>query len=116
MKRVPAIFYRTETGNEPVRQWLKAMSAEDRRRIGEDLKTVEFGWPLGMPLCKSLGGGLHEVRTDLTDKRTARIFFYIDRLQRLVVLHGVVKKTRKTRAEDIALARANKSRHERSIG
>lgn len=115
MKRVPAIFYRTEAGNEPVREWLRAMTAEDRRRLGEDLKSVEFGWPLGMPVCKSLGGGLHEVRTDLAGNRTARIFFYIDRLQRLVVLHGVVKKTRKTPAEDLALARANKGKHERNI-
>jgi phage-related protein len=116
MKRVPAIFYRTEAGNEPVREWLKAMSPEDRRRIGEDLKSVEFGWPLGMPVCKSLGGGLHEVRTDVAGNRTARIFFYIDRLQRLVVLHGIVKKTRRTPAADLALARTNKGRHERNIG
>jgi phage-related protein len=115
MKRVPAIFYRTEAGNEPVREWLKAMTAEDRRRIGEDVKSVEFGWPLGMPVCKALGGGLHEVRTDLSGNRTARVFFYIDRFQRLVVLHGIVKKTRKTPPEDLALARANKRKHERSV-
>jgi phage-related protein len=115
MKRVPAIFYRTEAGNEPVREWLKAMTAEDRRRIGEDAKSVEFGWPLGMPVCKALGGGLHEVRTDLSGNRTARVFFYIDRFQRLVVLHGIVKKTRKTPPEDLALARANKRKHERSV-
>ena len=116
MKRVPAIFYRTEAGNEPVREWLKAMSAEDRRRIGEDLKSVEYGWPLGMPVCRSLGGGLHEVRIDLAGNRTARVFFYIDRRHRLVVLHGIVKKTRRTPAADLALTRANKGRHERSIG
>lgn len=115
MKRVPAIFYRTEAGGEPVREWLRAMSPEDRRRIGEDLKTIEFGWPVGMPLCRSVGGGLHEVRTDLSGNRTARIFFYIDRLQRLVVLHGIVKKARKTPAEDLALARANKGKHERNV-
>jgi antitoxin HicB len=48
------------------------LPAEDRRRIGEDIKTVEFGWPLGMPTCRPLGEGLHEVRTDLTGNRTAR--------------------------------------------
>ena len=115
MKRVPAIFYRAKAGNEPAREWLKAMTAGDRRRIGEELKSVEFGWPLGMPICKSLGGGLHEMRTNLACNRTARIFFYIDRLQRLVVLHGIVKKTRKTPAEDLALARANKGKHERNM-
>ena len=115
MKRAPAIFYRTEAGNEPVREWLKSMIAEDRRRVGEDLKTVEFGWPVGMPLCRSLGGGLHEVRSDLAGNRTARMFFYIDRLGRIVVLHGIVKKTRKTPAEDLALARAKKRKHERGM-
>jgi len=115
MKRVPAIFYRTEAGKEPVREWLKAMNADDRRRIGEDLKTIEFGWPVGMPVCRSLGAGLHELRSKLAGNRTARLFFYIDRLQRLVVLHGMIKKTRKTPAEDLALARANKGKHERNM-
>ena|SRR5438128_851377 len=63
MKRVPAIFFRTSTGGEPVREWLRAMDAEDRRRIGEDLKTVEFGWPVGMPTCRAMDNGLYEVRT-----------------------------------------------------
>jgi len=116
MKRVPAIFYRTEAGNEPVRDWLRSMSAEDRRRVGEDLKIIEFGWPLGLPLCRSLGAGLHELRSDLGSNRTVRIFFYVDRLQRLVVLHGIVKKTRQTPAADLALARSNKRKHERSLG
>jgi len=116
MKRVPAVFFRTEAGHEPVREWLKAMQPEDRRRIGEALKTVEFGWPVGMPVCRLLGAGLHEVRVDLTGRRSARIFFYIDRLQRLVVLHGILKKTRTTPTADIALARANMSKHKRSLG
>jgi len=64
-KRVPAIFYRTEAGGEPVRDWLKELSSEDRKRIGEDIKTVEFGWPVGMPVCKPLGDGIYEVRTTL---------------------------------------------------
>jgi phage-related protein len=76
---VPAIFFRTATGNEPTRAWLRAMDAEDRRRIGEDLKTVEFGWPVGMPTCRSMGDGLHEVRTKLDGNRIARVIFYIDR-------------------------------------
>ncbi len=65
-KRVPAIFYRTEAGGEPVRDWLKALPLpEDRKRIGEDIRTVEFGWPVGMPVCKPLGDGIYEVRTSL---------------------------------------------------
>jgi phage-related protein len=114
MKRIPAIFFKTDAGNEPVRDWLKAMSAEDRRRIGEDIKTVEFGWPLGMPICRPMGNGLHEVRAALTDNRIARIF-YVDSLQRMVLLHGIVKKTRKTPEGDLELARANKRKHERSL-
>ena len=68
-KRVPAIFYRTESGGEPVREWLKGLSREDRKRIGEDIKTVEFGWPIGMPVCKPLRDGVYEVRTRLTQNR-----------------------------------------------
>lgn len=115
MKRVPAIFFRTARGSEPVREWLRAMDAEDRRRIGEDLKTVEFGWPVGMPTCRAMGDGLYEVRTHLTGNRIARILFYIDRHQRMVVLHGFIKKSRKTPQFDLALAGANKRTHERSL-
>jgi phage-related protein len=115
LKRIPVVFYRTSVGNEPVRQWLKAMTPEDRRLIGEDIKTVEFGWPVGMPVCRSLGEGLHEVRTDLPRNRIARVFFYVDKKQRMVLLHGIVKKTRATPDTDLDLARANKRRHERGI-
>jgi phage-related protein len=115
MKRLPAIFFRTTAGGEPVRDWLRAMPAGDRRRIGEDLKTVEFGWPVGMPVCRAMGGGLHEVRTLLDGNRIARLLFYVDRRQRLVVLHGFIKKSRKTPQADLDLARANKRLHERSL-
>ncbi len=113
MKRVPAIFFRTRAGNEPVRDWLKSMTISDRRRIGEDIKTVEFGWPIGMPTCRAMGGGLHEVRSDLSGNRIARVFFFIDRQQQMVLLHGIVKKTRATPASDLDLARANKRQYER---
>jgi Phage derived protein Gp49-like (DUF891) len=76
-KRVPAIFYCTEAGGEPMREWLRGLSPEDRKRIGEDVKTVEFGWPIGMPVCKPLGDGIHEVRTTLGQNRLARMLFYI---------------------------------------
>jgi phage-related protein len=115
MKRVPAIFFRTASGNEPVREWLRSMPPDDRKCIGEDLKTVEYGWPLGMPTCRPMGGGLHEVRTALDGNRIARTLFYIDRRQRLVVLHGFIKKSRQTPPSDLALARANKRLHERSL-
>jgi phage-related protein len=114
-KRVPAIFYRTEAGGEPVREWLKRLSTEDRKRIGEDVKTVEFGWPIGMPVCKPLGEGIYEVRTSLADSRIARVFFYIDRKGRMVLLHGFIKKTQKTPRWDLDLAKSNKVKHQRGL-
>ena len=114
-KRVPAIFYRTEAGGEPLREWLKRLSAADRQRIGEDIKTVEFGWPIGMPVCKPLGDGIYEVRTTLAQNRIARMLFYIDKQGRMVLLHGFIKKTRKTPDEDLDLARSNKSKHQSGL-
>jgi phage-related protein len=111
-KRAPAIFYRTEAGGEPVRAWLKALSLEDRKCIGEDIKTVEFGWPIGMPVCRPMGGGIYEVRSSLAQNRIARVLFYLDKKGRMVLLHGFIKKTRKTADEDLQLARNNKSKHQ----
>jgi phage-related protein len=114
-KRVQAAFYRTEAGGEPVREWLKSLpSREDRKRIGEDIKTVEFGWPVGMPVCRAIGGGIYEVRSNLAHNRIARVLFYFDKGSRMVLLHGLVKKTQKTPQEDLELARQNKKKHERS--
>jgi len=72
MKRLPAAFYALASGREPVREWLKELDRRDRKLVGEDIKDVEFSWPIGMPLCRSLGGGLWEVRSDLTQGRIAR--------------------------------------------
>lgn len=115
LKRVPAIFYRTEAGSEPLRSWLKAMDPKDRRLVGEDIKTVEFGWPVGMPICRPMGDGLYEVRTRLPGNRMVRVFFYIDRRQRMVLLHGIVKKTRATPYADLDLARQNMRKHEKGL-
>jgi len=112
-KRVPAIFFRTAAGGEPVREWLKSLThPEDRKRIGVDIATVEFGWPIGMPVCRSLSGGVYEVRTNLEHNRIARVLFYIDREGRMVLLHGFMKRTRKTPDEDLELARSRKRQHE----
>jgi phage-related protein len=98
-----------------VREWLKSLpSREDRKRVGEDIKTVEFGWPVGMPVCRSVGGGIYEVRSDLTHNRIARVLFYFDKNGRMVLLHGFIKKTQRTPDEDLDLARRNKKKHERS--
>jgi phage-related protein len=115
LKRVSAIFFKTAGGNEPVRDWLRSMPRQDRRLIGEDIKTAEYGWPVGMPICRSMGRGLNEVRTTLTGNRIARVFFYIDRNQRMVLLHGIVKKSQATPEGDLALARKNMALHERGL-
>jgi phage-related protein len=112
----PAIFVCPEAGGEPLRAWLKSLpSPEDRKLIGEDIKTVECGWPLGMPVCRSLSGGICEIRTHLTQDRIAGVLFYIDAKGRMVLLHGFIKKTRKTPLNDLELARKNKSKHERGL-
>ena len=114
-KRVQAFFFRSEAGREPVREWLRSLpSRDDRKRIGEDIKTVEFGWPVGMPVCRALRGGLYEVRSHLTQNRIARVLFYFDKHGRMVLLHGFIKKTPKTPVEDLELAMRNKKKHERS--
>ncbi len=115
VKKVPAIFFRTEAGGEPVREWLKELSKEDKREIGADIQTVEFGWPLGMPFARPMGEGLHEVRTSLKGNRLARVLFYVDEKNRMVLLHAFIKKTRKTPAEDLELARRNKAKHQRGL-
>jgi phage-related protein len=76
---------------------------------------VEFGWPIGMPVCRALGDGICEVRTSLVQNRIARVLFYIDKKGRMVLLHGFIKKTQKTPDEDLELARTNKHKHQRGI-
>jgi phage-related protein len=117
-QKIPLIFYRTATGNEPVREWLKGLEEAERRAIGMDLMRAQWRWPAGMPLCRPMGSGLWEVRTDLSTKRTARVLICLYR-QHLVALHGFIKKTRATPEEDLATARkrqrelASRSKEER---
>jgi phage-related protein len=101
-KRVPARFFGTPQGNEPVRDWLKGLDPVARRRIGFDLKGLEYGWPVGMPLCRSLGRGLWELRSSLPDGRIARVIFCMHQAE-LVLLHGFIKKTQKTPPQEIEL-------------
>lgn len=106
MKRLPAAFYALPSGREPVREWLRTLDRDDRKIVGEDIKDVEFSWPIGMPLCRALSRGLWEVRSDLTNGQIARVFFCVH-AGRMVLLHGFIKKTQKTPADalDIALKR-----------
>jgi phage-related protein len=103
-KKLPAAFYRAPGGTEPVRIWLKALSDGDRRIIGYDIGMAEFGWPVGMPLCRPLGGGLWEIRSSLSGNRIARVVFCVAR-NRMVLLHGFFKKTERTPKSDLELAR-----------
>ena len=104
LKKIAAAFYRTPAGTEPVRNWLKALPPEDRRGIGQDIATVEYGWPVGMPVCRPLGQGLWEVRSHLPGNRIGRLLFCVARGQ-MVLLHAFVKKTQRTPDEDLTLAR-----------
>jgi len=103
-KKLPAFFYQSASGAEPVREWLFTLDTEDRHVIGVDIATVEYGWPVGMPTCRSLGEGLWEVRSSLPSRREARVIFAATDEQ-MVLLHGFIKKTQKTPQRDIETAR-----------
>ena len=103
LAEIPVAFYRTAAGAEPVRDWLRSLSAEDRRIIGADLATVQVGWPIGMPVCRSLGSGMWELRSRLTSNRIARLVFFVAQ-GRIGIVHGFIKKTQKTPPSEIALA------------
>lgn len=96
-------FYRTAAGSEPVRDWLREVTVEDRKAIGTDIKTVQYGWPLGMPLVRKMEPGLWEVRCDIADG-IARVLFTVKDGQ-MVLLHGFVKKAQKTPDNDLKTAR-----------
>ena len=101
-------FFKQTSGKEPVREWLKELDPLDRKLIGEDIKTVQWGWPLGMPLVRNLKNGLWEVRTTLNN-RIARVIF-CTKAGNIVLLHGFIKKTQKTPKDDIALAKRRMSK------
>jgi phage-related protein len=102
-KRVVAEFYHSPSGNEPVRDWLKSLPLDDRKAIGKDIATVEYAWPVGMPLCRSLRNNIWEIRSNLEHGRISRVLFFNLRT-RMVLLHGFIKKTQKTSPRDLQLA------------
>ena len=110
--KIPLIFFRTLAGAEPVREWLKGLPEVERQAIGRDLMRAQWRWPVGMPLCRAMGGGLWEVRTDLPTRRTARVLLCLYH-GHLVVLHGFIKKTGTTPDEDLAMARRRQRELER---
>ena len=111
-KRISFVFYQTPGGSEPVKEWLKSLDFADRKIIGEDLRTIEYGFPIGMPTCRPLGNGLWECRSNLTQRRIARVIFCIDG-DKMIALHGFIKKTQQTPPKDLDLA--NRRRKEAGI-
>jgi phage-related protein len=102
--RLGCAFYRTDGGHEPVREWLRDLGKEVTKAIGSDILTVQWNWPVGKPLVDGLGGGLYEVRST-HGRREYRVFFCISASTIIVLLHGIVKKTRTTPRSDLELAR-----------
>ena len=106
--RFKVVFYKSQSGREPVRDWIRNLSLEDKKAIGEDIKTVQFGWPLGMPLVRKLELDLWEVRSN-TQAGFARVLFTVQ-AEYLILLHGFIKKTAKTPMDDLLLARRRLAR------
>jgi len=99
---IPAVFFRTQSGGEPVREWLRSLSDAERRRIGEDIAYVQYKWPIGKPRVDHITGPIWEVRSNLGN-RIGRVFFAVDNGE-MVLLHAFVKKTQQTPAAEVALA------------
>jgi phage-related protein len=100
---IRVVFFRLDSGREPVREWLKGLNRESRKSIGEDIKTLQFGWPVGMPLARKIGSDLWELRSHVTSG-IARTFFTVDR-RKIVLLHGFVKKSQKTPSNELVIAK-----------
>ena len=103
MKRIEVVFYQTHSGSEPVKEWLNQLSLQDKKAIGKEIKKVEYGWPLGMPLVRKMDVNIWEVRVILIDK-IARVLFTIKGTQ-MVLLTGFIKKSQKTPSSELTLAK-----------
>jgi len=93
------------SGRMPVREWLLELLPEDRKVVGNEIQVAESGWPVGMPLCRSIKGhkGLWEIRVNLSGGRIARVFFCAHE-GKMVLLHGFIKKSQKTPDHEMAVA------------
>jgi phage-related protein len=103
MQPILKVSFYTNGNAEPVRDWLKSLNGVDKKAIGEDIKTVQYGWPLGMPLVGHIDGDIWEVRIKL-DNRIARVLFCLEQ-SNMVLLHGFIKKTQKTPDSEIDIAK-----------
>ena len=102
-------FFLSDSGKQPVRDWLRDMEKEDKKQIGEDIMLVQFRWPLGMPLVRKMEADLWEVRSKLTNGTISRVFFTVKNGE-MILLHGIIKKSQKTPKKDIDLARSRKNK------
>ncbi len=103
LKKLNVHFFKLPSGREPVRDWLLELHSEDCKIIGTDIKTIEFSWPVGMPICKPIGEGLYESRSNILDRKIARVIFCIEN-NKMILLHGFIKKTQKTPVQELNLA------------
>lgn len=96
-KRIRADFFKTEQGNEPARDFLRALPLEDKKSVGADIMAVEMLWPIGYP----------KVRSDISDKRICRVMFTVES-KKMILLHAFIKKTQKTPKDDLELGKARR--------
>lgn len=104
LKKIHAVFFKTDAGNEPARDFLKSLSLEDKKTIGADIMAIEMSWPIGYPTVRKMDTNLWEVRSNVSDGKTCRLFFTISET-RMILLHGIIKKSQKTPKEDLDLAK-----------
>lgn len=103
------MFFESEAGNEPVRDWLRSLPKEEKQNIGADILTVQYAWPVGKPLVDSLGGGIWEVRSSLKNRIARTLFIIVD--EEIVLLHGFIKKEQKTPKDGLDLAKKRKKQY-----
>lgn len=96
------VFFRTITGKEPVREWLLSLSQEQKKAIGTEIKVVQYGWPLGMPVVRKMSADLWELRVNIPDG-IARVLFTVDN-NLMILLHGFIKKSQKTPDNELKTA------------
>jgi len=106
-KTITVRFFKSPAGNEPVKDWLKLRTPEEKKAIGEDIKAVEYSWPVGYPQVRKLDKDLWEVRTDLPDG-ICRVFFTVWE-KYMVLLHSIIKKSQKTPQQDLDLAKKRRN-------
>ncbi|NBV21674.1 MAG: type II toxin-antitoxin system RelE/ParE family toxin [Proteobacteria bacterium] len=106
------VFFKTEAGDEPVREWLKSLPREECQTVGADILTVQYAWPLGKPLVDNLGDGVWEVRSRLGNRIARTLFAVVD--EEIVLLHGFIKKTQKTPDDELKLAKKRKTQYLRT--